>query len=72
MFEKDIKKSLMPCGKRDLYVNLLYSAKIIVLKITQLQGPLPRLLPQQESQLELPQQQELQQERSLQQRVQEP
>ncbi len=25
------KKSLMPCGKRDLYINLLYSAKIIVL-----------------------------------------
>ena len=27
----DIKKSLMPFGKRDLYINLLYSAKIIVL-----------------------------------------
>ena len=26
-----IKKSLMPCGKRDLYINLLYSAKIFVL-----------------------------------------
>lgn len=25
------KKSLMPCGKRDLYINLLYSAKNIVL-----------------------------------------
>ena len=27
-----IKKSLMPFGKRDLYINLLYSAKIIVLR----------------------------------------
>jgi hypothetical protein len=26
-----IKKSLMPFGKRDLYINLLYSAKNIVL-----------------------------------------
>ena len=26
-----IKKTLMPCGKRDLYINLLYSAKNIVL-----------------------------------------
>ena len=25
------KKSLMPFGKRDLYINLLYSAKNIVL-----------------------------------------
>ena len=25
------KKSLMPFGKRDLYINLLYSAKIFVL-----------------------------------------
>ena len=29
--EKIQKKSLMPCGKRDLYINLLYSAKNIVL-----------------------------------------
>ncbi len=28
---KDTKKSLMPCGKRDPYINLLYSAKNIVL-----------------------------------------
>ena len=28
---KGTKKSLMPCGKRDLYINLLYSAKIFVL-----------------------------------------
>ncbi len=69
------KKSLMPCGKRDLYINLLYSAKIIVLhdklielRITQLLEPLPQLQPQQEPQLEPPQQQELQQERSQQQR----
>jgi hypothetical protein len=28
---KGTKKSLMPFGKRDLYINLLYSAKNIVL-----------------------------------------
>ena len=28
----ETKKSLMPFGKRDLYINLLYSAKIIVLR----------------------------------------
>ena len=69
------KKSQIPYGKWDLYVDLLYSAKNkirtknrAVNKITQQQEPLPQKQPQQQE----PPLQELQPERSQKLHLQEP